>query len=156
MKVMQEISKAYIAGIIDGEGCIHGHVGNIHKGYSTGGAIDVRVTVEATSLTMIKTLQEFCDELGVSYSIYIGKMARRSTKPSHIIRITKRECVKNFLKALLPYLQVKRPEAEVVLEWIEKWGMDMRGTNSHKVRNIPTKEQREEFLFRLKELKYVA
>lgn len=70
-----EAELGWLAGIIDGEGCIYAHWQNKRK-YSTGGNVSVEIRVEAVSFVMISKCASICDGIGVGYTIESGRMAR--------------------------------------------------------------------------------
>lgn len=128
--MIRDVEIAWLAGIVDGEGCIYGH--RINQGrYATGGNICIEVRIQATSLAMINKIAEICDGIGVIYSIENSRWLAKSTKPAHRICIGRAAEVSRFLTAIFPYLVVKQREAEVALSWYAKWG-DQRGANKRR------------------------
>lgn len=123
--MVKDTDLAWLAGIVDGEGCIYGHWSNRGR-HSTGGNVSVEIRIEATSSRMITRAAEICDALGIPISIDIGRLRKTSTKSSNRLNIRKRVAVVAFLRAILPYLQVKDHEAMACISWYEKWG-DQRG-----------------------------
>jgi len=121
---MKETDLAYMAGIVDGEGCIYGHLAN--RKQNVAGNIDIRVTIQAVSMAMILKAKAICEELGLTPSYAFNKIFKLSKRPAHRVDIMRKQDVQVFLQAVLPYLIVKRREAEMVLEWYENWGNDMR------------------------------
>lgn len=115
---------AWLAGIVDGEGCIYGHW--LNRRNATGGNVCVEIRIQVTSLTMIAKVGEICRELGVVFTVDEGQMRPKSTKPAHRINIRRQADVVLFLRNIQPYLVVKAEEARTAVSWYEKWG-DQRG-----------------------------
>lgn len=150
---MRETDKSYIAGILDGEGCISTRLQRPYR--KDGGSVDVRVTVQACSIVMIEALQKFYEELGVPYRLYTDRWMPKSTRPAHIISVDTKSAVKHLIRVVLPYLKVKRREALSVLEWFDKYGHDLRlKTNIDKPK--PSKDEKQRFVFEIQELKCIA
>lgn len=86
---------AYLAGLLDGEGCFLARLTNTHKNYETGGSVEVRIAVQVCSSAMILRIQEIYDALGVRYTLDIGRMVKRSTRPAHKISVgrSKDSCI---------------------------------------------------------------
>jgi len=98
---------AYVAGIMDGEGCI-----GLHTNYKNPSAI-VTVVVKNTNEWLIKFLQ-----MNFGGYILYQKTAWRNlrAKPSWIWEVrSKKACA--FLLLVLPYLQIKKPQAELALNF---------------------------------------
>lgn len=147
---------AYLAGILDGEGCFYAYLINKRKNYKTGGNIDVRIAVHVCSSAMILRIQEIYDALGVSYTMVPGRMLKRSTRPAHKIYVARKADVVCLLKAVLPFLVVKRPEAMLILAWMEKWGHHMSGANQFKLTEVPSGKERVTFIESIRAAKAVA
>jgi hypothetical protein len=120
-----EAELGWMAGIIDGEGCICGHWNNRGK-YSTGGNVSIEVRVEACSIAMITKATSICKDLGVHFTVETRSNQKLATKPSYRINIRRRDDVLTFLKAILGCLVVKQSEAAVAIEFYERFG-DQRG-----------------------------
>lgn len=124
--MLKDTDIAWLAGIVDGEGCIYGHW--INRGrHATGGNVCVEIRIEATSAAMIQRVQQICDAAGIFATVDLNRLRPKATKPSSRVNIRRREDVVAFLKLIRPYLVVKSSEADVALSWYTKWG-DQRGT----------------------------
>jgi hypothetical protein len=94
---------AYTAGIVDGEGCIH-IAKNKKKQYS------LRVIVTNTNEWLVKW---FKMEYGGSITIRPCNKSK-NTRTSYQWVISTSQAY-DFLKLVLPYLMIKRPQAEVAI-----------------------------------------
>lgn len=144
-----DLELAWLAGIIDGEGCICGHW--INRKNKSGGNLSIEIRVEATSLAMITRIAEICESIGIGFSVDGARLHLRSTKTAHRINIRRQKDVLAFLVSIRPFLVVKLGEADVAIAWYERWG-DQRGR--FKVR--ATLEQKQVVCETLKSLKLAA
>ncbi len=150
---MLQTDLAYLAGIFDGEGCFYARLVN-RKNY-TGGNIEVRVAVQANSMAMIMKIKAIYDELGIVPCMDMGRMQPLGTRLTHKISVHRKSDVDLILTSVLPYLVVKKPEAEMILGWLTKWGHDMRGISAvSKAR--PSYDERVIFVNQLSAAKKVA
>jgi len=147
---MQQTDLAYLAGLLDGEGCFYARLVNTSRGRL--GNVEVRIAVQATSMAMIQKIAAIYADLGLNPSIEIGRTQKRSTRPAHKVSLHRKKDVLRLLKAILPYLVVKRPEAEMIMEWSREWGHDMRGANARR----PSQEDKVVFIEQLSAAKRFA
>lgn len=101
---LKKTDKAWIAGIIDGEGSL-----SLPKHQS-------KVQVGNTDFGMLERLKELCG--GKIYNSGRKKYNKRH-KPCKFWVLYKKEKVKKFLKEIYPYLvcKSKREKAEELLKW---------------------------------------
>jgi hypothetical protein len=100
-----EAEIAYLAGIIDGEGCIYVWM---HKDTKR---VSLHVTIRMTDENVIKWIHERFEG---RYSSHARK--RPNWKPLYEVRWIGRYG-KNLLRVVRPYLIGKRKQAELALEW---------------------------------------
>ena len=120
-----EAEIGWLAGIIDGEGCIYGHFANRHRN-STGGNMAIEIRVESTSIAMIGKVALLCKDIGVHCTIDSNRRQKGSTKESHRVNITRRDEVLKFLRVVRDYLVVKQSEADVTIAFYERFGDQRR------------------------------
>lgn len=100
---------AYLAGIIDGEGCLT--IGAGRKGNVTN--YNAVVVVASTSEKLIKWLQT---HFGGNY--YKSGRANEKWKQAYIWRFLRKADIEKLLLAILPYLIIKREQAIALLEFV--------------------------------------
>jgi hypothetical protein len=100
---------SYLAGIIDGEGCLTIGAGN--KGNVTNYNSIIMVT--STSEKLVKWLQH---NFGGNY--YQSGREVPNCKPAFIWRFLKKAEIEKLLLAILPYLIIKREQAILLLEFV--------------------------------------
>ena len=105
---------AYIAGILDGEGCI-----TLSKKkdptMKLGYGLRPHIMVTNTNKSLIKYLRDTTD-LGI---IYEGKLTNPKHKPNFRWQLWSLQA-QSLLKEVLPYLLIKRKQAELLLEYIDR------------------------------------
>lgn len=104
---MTETDKAYIAGIIDGEGCIGIYVARGGKGY---GSHALQVVVKMSEPQAITMISETFDT-----PIHVGGV-RGNSRPCGTVTLRAEKAL-SLLQACLPYLRVKKAQAEIGIEF---------------------------------------
>lgn len=109
---MSEKTKfAYLAGILDGEGCLSIGAGRRQK-WSVINYNSI-VSVANTDIRLIKWLHQ-----NFGGNFFDGKQQRPTNKKHYIWRLLKRKDIELLLLAVLPYLIVKREQAINLLEFV--------------------------------------
>lgn len=111
---MKRTDLAYVAGIVDGEGCIDIHH-RIRPGHNYAELV-MRVSVTSTDLWL-------CHMLKMGFG---GKVSERSGLPSTRKRTfdwkIERNSAADFLKLILPYMHLKGPQAELAIQFQSQRG----------------------------------
>ena len=118
--LLDERQKAYLAGFFDGEGCIHGYFTHPRNGRRMG---STKVTVVCGNLEVLMFGQKLFGG-SINKRVFKEKPKWNDALTWHLG--TKETSV--FLRAVLPYLIVKRQEAEVALELWELANHPNRGS----------------------------
>ena len=118
-----ELDYAYIAGIIDGEGCIDLFKRKSAK-YVAGYQLAPRITVTNTDICLLEYIKDFTN-LG-TISTY-----ERPNKPhwkrAHLWQLYGSDNIKFFLESLLPYLRVKKQQACLLISFVSKTSKHHQG-----------------------------
>lgn len=112
MNKLSDTQIAYLAGFIDGEGCL-----SIYKHHRpTGhGSFNVTVRVTNTDKSIIETIQQWTG---------LGTVRMRSPRKGFLYRKTQWEwtinpsSIRELFPVIMPYLQIKRPLAELITEFL--------------------------------------
>ena len=113
-RLMKQTDLAYTAGIIDGEGCI-----SIYR-MKVFSHLALRVSVSSTD-------EWLCQFLKFSFGGHIyGPRRRGHNKPCWEWRITSAGAGE-FLRLILPYLRLKRPQAELAIKFQGAKGRSRKG-----------------------------
>jgi len=132
--------RAYLAGLIDGEGCIcisknhpvdkRGKVPRTHVQYN------LELTITNTNLSIIRWLSEYAEGRRVTKG-----RRKPQWKTAYNWRATSREHLRSTLEVVLPFLQAKKRQAVIALAFLylgqvsnppkrEKLYLAMRALNS--------------------------
>ena len=116
---MEETRLAWLAGLIDGEGCLSvRHVmKQPHKAHRN--SLELRLEITSVSTKMIDTTCQILAEMDISVYRDKPRFRPKSTRPAIKIRIQQKYHLHILLRALLPYLVVKKPEAERCLQFLD-------------------------------------
>jgi len=110
---MDVAERAWLAGILDGEGCL------TSKRNSPRGLTCV-ITIEGVSEAMMQRVRQVLEDAGIDYVTEGPLMRKRSTRPSHRVRVHRKLAVFAFCNLVLPYSVVKRPELLVFQQFLAK------------------------------------
>jgi len=106
---LSETEKAYLAGLIDGEG-------SIHFGLNTSETVIPRISISSSNTEVL----EWCrNKIGKGYisTLSAHSFEGKFHKETHQFIIQAKPTVLPFLEAILPYLIIKKKQAELVVEW---------------------------------------
>ncbi len=104
---------AWLAGILDGEGCLTA------KRNSPRG-LTIVITIESVSASMRDKVVQILQSGGIDFVTEGPLWREKSTRPSHRIRIHRKRAVLHFCDLVLPYSVVKRPELLLVQQFLAK------------------------------------
>jgi len=104
---------AWLAGILDGEGCITAKMPSPR-------ALAFRITFESVSEAMMTAIRRILGEMDVDYAMGGPLYRARSTRPSYRVHVQKKADVLKFCDAILPFSVVKRHELELVKSFLDK------------------------------------
>ena len=107
---LSETDKAYLAGLIDGEGCIHLQRNQSKK--SPNYNYTATMFVGNTNAVII----DICKELNLGYIDY-RKQINIKHKKAFVWRLTSNPC-RALLPLILPYLRIKKQQSELLLEYL--------------------------------------
>lgn len=114
-KQMTALDAAYMAGFLDGEGTI-----GLYKCYRKEAKFGYRyqpmVTLSNTNVAVLEYLQEAC---GNGRLIQQTNPAHPGHKDGYALRWSSNQ-IRHMLPQLLPYLRIKRRQAEFVLSYLSK------------------------------------
>ena len=107
----------WLAGIIDGEGCL-----TMYKGSGRGHtAIRTDARIESTSLLMIDTCASIMQKI-IGRVVTVGAPLTRSssTRPAYRIQIHRKRELLVFLDFIRPLLVNKRAEADLIVAYLRR------------------------------------
>jgi len=103
-------SLVYIAGFMDGEGCISFSKKNT--------SYNVHINISNTNRNILNWIQKTLKERGIIMKLYPKKKEKATDKQGYRLECFKMEDVKKLLGLLFPYLKGKRKQALLVLEFL--------------------------------------
>lgn len=122
----KDLYAAWLAGAIDGEGCIHAKWGvqsnPIRGATSSDKRLRVTVTIANTHYLFIRKVTECLVELGVSFNVPSSARRARPGKNSRSmvqLVVEGKGRMLKLLPAVIPHLSCKRRQAELALELIQ-------------------------------------
>jgi len=121
------LDAAWLAGIIDGEGCIHTTYANGNKNRNH---YRCRVEVRNTNPFMIQRITQILSDLGISFFVHPLK-ARAPYKEGLVVIVSNYKAIQLLLRTVLPHLTAKYDEAKLMSEFIS-WRLNehpMAGCN---------------------------
>lgn len=141
---------AWLAGIIDGEGCIYAHLTNVGRNLKCPtGTLTFRIEVHTVSGRMVDAMEEIYRRRGIAHHRYPPKMQPLSKRPAHKIQVERKASVLRLAILVLPYLRVKDSEAKAVIEFLTRYEREAGETRSTPAARVALIEQ-------LRHLKTVA
>lgn len=113
---MIETDKAYIAGFIDGEGCIG--IYQRHKGKDKG-HYEPKVSIGQSNKEILEKILKMMDNLKSSYvSLSCKGTIGNRTKDYYQLNIFRLSSIKELLEEIYPYLILKQKQAEIMLNFV--------------------------------------
>lgn len=109
---------AWLAGMMDGEGCI-GLYEYTRTKIPRHRVIRGMVTIVNTHKPTMETIADFYQELGVTY-YWRHNETRLGWKDSYFIVLQNRESIDILLTAISPYLVTKKKQAEICLQFVKR------------------------------------
>lgn len=120
---IEEIELAWLGGFFDGEGSLCMMRTNLGKfkvnGEPVGGFVP-RMTICNTNFAILPTICGIAEQLGLPYHIYDNmdsKTRKSHNLPSWHFSVQGLKRMTRWLMIIFPYLKVKRPQAELLLEY---------------------------------------
>lgn len=115
----QQETTAYIAGILDGEGCIHLSI-QTRRGPLSQGVLHHIIQIANTSRPLVDFLTKWFDEQHISYHVHWTTPKGKNQKIYAQIRVTRFHGIKKFLTLVMPFLVIKGEQAKLMLEFTER------------------------------------
>ncbi|MGI0016753.1 MAG: hypothetical protein ACREBU_25295 [Nitrososphaera sp.] len=116
-KLVTETELAWLAGLWDGEGSITIFT---HKERNGAEKICPTLLVVNTNESIIAEAVRILDALGTSFHVFERKMSNPKWKDSIQLNTRNTGYIKTALEAMLPYLIGKKPQAQLVLRYVNK------------------------------------
>jgi len=136
VNTLKETTKAYIAGFLDGEGCITFSIGKRNKScYADNGRLKcpkdmfyLLPSIQITN-TSLRTLQFMKNEIGFGKVFMRLKKKKLSDRKIYKLTFFKQKDILKILESLLPYLILKRKQAILMIEYCKHRLREGKGRN---------------------------
>lgn len=112
-KKMSKYELGWLAGIIDGEGCLYAR-------FTKRKSLEVRLDIQAVSKTMIDAIEVLYSKFGFAYTRQPPKMFKLSKRPAERIIVRRKESLLRLLNKISPFLIVKKQESIRVIAYLQK------------------------------------
>jgi hypothetical protein len=139
--MISETDKAYVAGFIDGEGCISISRREYIKRTPTP-IYTLTVAVVSTNRDVL----EYCRNLTNLGAVMLGGLPRKDSHHQEFSwRISSRQAI-DLLQLILPYLRIKREQADIAIAFQETFGKSPMGGRGLGLKVLPEiLQQREQY-----------
>lgn len=126
---MLETDKAWLAGIIDGEGCI--------SIFARANFFVPSVKIANTNELLINNCKRILEIGGIEYCVRFNDRGnRKNAKPSWELSLESRPRVIAVLNMVYPYLVSKKAQADLILDWCGKKKRAKNDTETNFIPNI--------------------
>ncbi len=115
--ISREVDLAWLAGIIEGEGCIYAYLYK-HSILPNFQALFIRVQITNNDPRIIQKATRIMSEIGVGYAFKLDKI-RGNRNQTMIVIVAGKGRVKKLLTHIRPYLSGKSEQADLLLRIIE-------------------------------------
>jgi len=105
---------AWLAGIWDGEGTFS----ILYQQKSHGEAYIARITLSNTDISMINEILKILDAYDINGHLWKEEPRKKQHKAAYHITINKLKNVKTCAELMLPYLVNKKPNAEIIIRFV--------------------------------------
>jgi hypothetical protein len=131
MSIMNKLTAAYLAGVIDSDGCIDIYRSK-RKGCVSGYSDRARVRIGM----MDKELIEWLKKSFGGYLHYTKRVDTKSkAKPFYVWHLDGGKQLKPFIDAIYPYLKVKKKQAETLKEFMKTFETESYVIKKNKLAN---------------------
>ena len=129
---VQEVDLAWLAGIIDGEGCFSIFINNRKDAINP--SISANLTITNSNCLLLNRCKEILDALEIKYLYQDPKNGHQRGRRVMRVKIKNYSSLKKIVELLLPFFVGKADQAKIVLEFVSLAGQ--RGKLRYEDRNI--------------------
>ncbi|MBS1795615.1 MAG: hypothetical protein JSS81_17295 [Acidobacteria bacterium] len=112
---VQETDLAWLAGIIDGEGCFSIFINN--RIDASNPSISASLTITNSNCLLLNRCMEILDSLEIKYYYHDPKNGRQQGRRVMRVKVKNYSSLKCLIELLLPYLVGKIDQAKITLEF---------------------------------------
>ena len=113
--IVQQTDLAWLAGIIDGEGCFSIFINN--RNDAANPSISASLTITNSNCLLLSRCKEILDSLKIKYYYHDPKNGHQQGRRVMRIKVKNYSSLKCLIELLLPYLVGKIDQAKITLEF---------------------------------------
>ena len=113
---VQETDLAWLAGIIDGEGCFSIFINN--RNDAANPSISASLTITNSNCLLLNRCREILDSLKIKYYYHDPKNGHQHGRRVMRIKVKNYSSLKCLIELLLPFLVGKIDQAKIILEFV--------------------------------------
>jgi hypothetical protein len=137
---VQDVDLAWLAGIVDGEGCFSIFINNRKDAFNP--SISANLTITNSNCLLLARCKEILDALEIKYFYHDPKNGHQLGRKVMRVRIKNYSSLRRLIELMLPFLVGKAEQAKITLEFVSLAGQ--RGKLKY--------EDRSKLMNRIKEL----
>jgi hypothetical protein len=118
--IMQDVDLAWLAGIIDGEGCFT--IYSVKRKDANSPSPSANLTITNSNCLLLERCREILDELDIKYLYHDPKNGHQQGRKVMRIRVKNYSSLRKLIELLLPFLIGKRDQALVMLQFVSLAG----------------------------------
>lgn len=120
MMSVQDVDLAWLAGIIDGEGCFT--IYSVSRIDAKMPSPSANITITNSNCLLLERCKEILDEINIKYLYHDPKNGHQQGRKVMRIRVKNYSSIQRLIELILPFLVGKADQARVMLEFVSLAG----------------------------------
>ena len=117
---VRDVDLAWLAGIIDGEGCFSIYFNN--RKDASNPSISANLTITNSNRLLLNRCKEILDALGIKYFYHDPKNGHQLGRKVMRVRVKNYSSLRRLIELTLPFLVGKADQAKIILEFVSLAG----------------------------------
>jgi len=117
---MRDVDLAWLAGVIDGEGCFS--IYRVNRQDANLPSPSACLTITNSNYLLLNRCKEILDVFGIKYLYHDPKNGHQQGRKVTRIRVKNYSSLRNLIELILPFLVGKTEQANVMLEFVSLAG----------------------------------
>ncbi len=117
---VQNVDLAWLAGIIDGEGCFT--IFSVNRSDAVNPSPSANITITNSNCLLLNRCKEILDEFEIKYFYHDPKNGHQQGRKVMRIRVKNYSSLRRLIELVLPFLVGKIEQARVMLEFVSLAG----------------------------------
>lgn len=119
---VQDVDLAWLAGIIDGEGCFCIFTNNNRSNRAINPSISANLTITNSNCLLLNRCREILDALEIKYLYHDPKNGHQRGRKVMRVKIKNYSSLQRIIEVMLPFFVGKSEQAKLVLEFVSLAG----------------------------------